>query len=225
MRYHRPSLSAAGVILVFALLALSITGCMVGPDYKRPKPEMPEKWSEAIEPVEVRGAPGEVDITRWWQLFNDAELTSLIERAAELNKDLQIASARLREARAARIVVASSAYPYVETTNSYTHSRDSENASSTPGLVSDLYQVGFDASWEIDVFGGIRRSIQAADADVAAAVENRRDVLVSLLAEVARGVPGRSGQPVQVENCPGEYRHPAKDAGVDRGPVRGGSQQ
>ena len=186
MRFRRLSFPEVPAIVLFALLTLSMTGCMVGPDYKRPKPEMPDKWSEAFEPVEVRGAPGEVDITRWWQLFNDDELTSLIERAAQFNKDLQIASARLREARAARIVVASAAYPYVETSNSYTHSRDSENASSTPGLVSDLYQLGFDASWEIDVFGGIRRSIQAADADVAASVENRRDVLVSLLAEVAR---------------------------------------
>ena len=186
MRYHRPSFLAVGATVFLVLLTLSMAGCMVGPNYQRPKPEMPDKWSEAIEPVEVRGAPGQVDITRWWQLFNDDELTSLIERAAQFNKDLEIASARLREARAQRVVVASGAYPYVETTNSYTRSRNSENASSTPGLESDLFQVGFDASWEIDVFGGIRRSIEAADADVSVAVENRRDVLVSLLAEVAR---------------------------------------
>lgn len=181
-----PLSSMVAMLFGGALLVLTISGCTVGPDYKKPKPEMPEKWSEAIEPVEVRGAPGEVDITRWWQLFNDEKLTSLVERAVEHNKDLQVASARLREARAQRTVVASAAYPYVETTNVYSRTRDSENASSTPGLEYDFFQVGFDASWEVDIFGGTRRSIEAADADVAAAVENRRDVLVSLLAEVAR---------------------------------------
>jgi len=186
MPNHRFSFYVVMRFVVCALLSLSMTGCAVGPDYHRPKPEMPDKWSEAIEPVEVPGAPGIVDITRWWSLFNDEKLTSLVERAVESNKDLRVASAKLREARAQRVVVASGAYPYVETANSYTRSRDSENASSTPGLESDLFLVGFDASWEIDVFGGIRRSIEAADADVGASVESRRDVLITVLAEVAR---------------------------------------
>jgi outer membrane protein, multidrug efflux system len=186
MPNHRFSFCLVRTLVVTALLSLSMAGCTVGPNYKKPKPEMPTQWSEAVEPVEVPGAPGIVDITRWWTLFNDEKLTSLVERAVQFNKDLQIAGARLREARAQRVVVASSAYPTVGTSNAYTRSRDSENASSTPGLVTDFFQVGFDASWEIDVFGGIRRSIEAADADVAAAVESRRDVLVSLLAEVAR---------------------------------------
>ncbi len=101
-----------------------------------------------------------------------------------------LADARIREARAQRIVVASNAYPEVDAVGNYSRSRTSENANTSkvtaiPGG-SNLFLAGFDASWEIDVFGGVRRAVEAADADIAVTVESRRDVLVTLLAEVAR---------------------------------------
>ncbi|HKY09648.1 MAG TPA: efflux transporter outer membrane subunit, partial [Candidatus Binatia bacterium] len=116
------------------------------------------------------------------------------------NLDLRIAEARIREARASRAVVASGAWPTVDTSGSYTRSRTSENALGIPSqsggggtsggsgfkLERDLFTAGFDANWEIDVFGGVRRSVEAADATIAATEYNRRDVLVSLLGEVAR---------------------------------------
>ncbi|MDB5174506.1 MAG: efflux system, outer rane lipoprotein NodT family, partial [Phycisphaerales bacterium] len=118
-------------------------------------------------------------------------------RAVESNLDLRQATARLRQARAARGVVASALWPDVNATGGYTHSgtggggqkivTSPGGAVSTrrTGTSSDLYRAGFDAAWEIDVFGGVRRSIEASDASIQAAVEDRRDVLVTLVAEVA----------------------------------------
>ncbi len=118
----------------------------------------------------------------------------------EANLSVQEAEARVRAARALRSVAAADLLPTVNTDGGYSRFRSSENApgasrGSTNGHVENLYQAGFDASWELDLFGGIRRSVEAADADVGASIEDLRDVLVSLLGEVAtvRQLP-RSGQ-------------------------------
>jgi NodT family efflux transporter outer membrane factor (OMF) lipoprotein len=144
------------------------------------------------------------DLARWWTTFDDPALDALVERAVAANLDLRLATARLREARALRGVTGADLFPDVNVAGSYTRSRSSENAFdfegagggggqspgfgnfALPGEERDLYQAGFDANWEVDVFGGVRRSIEAADADIAAANEGRRDALVTLLAEVAR---------------------------------------
>jgi NodT family efflux transporter outer membrane factor (OMF) lipoprotein len=128
-------------------------------------------------------------IVQWWKTFNDPVLDSLITRAVESNLDLLIAEARIREARFQSGVVSSELWPSVETSASYSRSRRSQGISVIPPkarLKRNLYEAGFDASWEIDLFGGKRHAIEAARADIDAAVENRRDVLVTLLAEVAR---------------------------------------
>jgi outer membrane protein, multidrug efflux system len=169
------------------LVAIALAGCAaVGPNFLKPTPKMPEKWAEA--PRDVIFAKS-LDISRWWVIFRDPELNSLIERAVQSNLDLQIAEARIREARAQRVVVAAAFYPEIDVSGTYLRSRASENAntskaSSVPGGLN-LYQAGFDASWEIDVFGGVRRAVEAASADIAVTEENRRDVLVTLLAEVS----------------------------------------
>jgi NodT family efflux transporter outer membrane factor (OMF) lipoprotein len=130
-------------------------------------------------------------------------LNSLVDRAVRSNLDLRVAEARIREARASRAVVASGAWPTVDTSGSYTRSRTSENAFNTPSqsgagggapgggassikLERNLFTAGFDANWEIDVFGGVRRSVEAADAIIEATEYSRRDILVSLLGDVAR---------------------------------------
>jgi len=166
-------------------LAVALGGCAVGPNYHPPKTVLPANWTEV--------GPGgttnrEADLARWWKTLGDTQLDSLIERAVKSNYDLQAAEARVRAARALRGVVISDLFPTIGASASYTTARRSENSLSFPVrlLNTDTYQAGFDATWEIDVFGGKRRSLQAASADLQAVEEDRRDVLVSLLAEVAR---------------------------------------
>ena len=182
-------------VAMLALLLLA-AGCAVGPNYEKPDLAAPAGWKEAQQTgVDVRVA----ELARWWSAFNDPLLDSLVERAFRSNLDLRLAEARIREARATRTVTATGAWPTVDVSGSYTRNRASENAIGSPtqgavvapsggreNLDQDLYRSGFDANWEIDVFGGVRRSVEAADATIEATVEDRRDVLVTLLGEVAR---------------------------------------
>jgi NodT family efflux transporter outer membrane factor (OMF) lipoprotein len=170
--------------------ALLLAGCTVGPDYEKPTHAVPGDWTEkgsALDPATSRVTSQAAVVAEWWKTFGDDELTSLIERAAVTNLDLKLAESRIREARGLRGVSAGALLPAVNAGAGYSRNRFSENVP-LPGAGSqaNFYQAGFDASWEIDVFGGIRRSIEAADAEIDASIEARRDVLVTLLAEVAR---------------------------------------
>jgi outer membrane protein, multidrug efflux system len=168
------------------LLMLAFCGCSVGPKYSRPQMEVSGQWSE-LPASGVTGAASSAQVTAWWTTFADAQLDSLVDRALRSNTDLRIALARIREARAQKGVVAADAFPSVDAAGAYTRSRPSVNApGGSSGKASDLFQAGFDASWEIDVFGGVRRAVEAANADIGVAEENRRDVLVTLLSDVAR---------------------------------------
>jgi len=157
-------------------------------------------WSASI-PVQFHsqaaGASADPAVEQWWRSFHDAELDSLIGRAVRANLDLKIAASRLLEARAARGVARAGLLPSVETSDSPQRVRGGltqgifhPNAGSQSSLLApyetNIFQQGFDASWEIDFFGGKRHALAAATADVAATEEARRDTLVSLLAEVAR---------------------------------------
>jgi NodT family efflux transporter outer membrane factor (OMF) lipoprotein len=180
-------------LLLLLFLTLIASGCMVGPNYHPPKTKVPESFGElnTSEPVKSTTTPAQPDLSKWWTTIEDPTLHSLIERSVKANPDLRIAQARVREARAQRGVVAADLYPTVGVSGTYQRQRISEGSFITGGaegvqVEGDLYQVGFDAAWEIDVFGGIRRNIEAADADISAAIEDRRDVLVTLLSEVAR---------------------------------------
>jgi multidrug efflux system outer membrane protein len=130
---------------------------------------------------------GEVENSRW-RGFNDGKLNHLVELAIGSNYDLRIASANIREARALRLETQFDLYPTVTSQASYTRERLSKAVLSVPGSDPniDLYNAGFDASWELDFFGRVRRSIEAATAEVEASEAVRHDVMVSLLAEVAR---------------------------------------
>jgi NodT family efflux transporter outer membrane factor (OMF) lipoprotein len=129
-------------------------------------------------------------VTAWWKTFHDPELDSLINRAAQANLDVKIAEARVREARAQLGAADADFGPTVDATGSYTRERLNPNGVlPVPPSMSkplNVYQAGFDASWEIDVFGGERRNTEAADAELSAAEFGRRDALVTLLGEVAR---------------------------------------
>ena len=162
--------------------ALLLAGCIsVGPDYHRP----------AEKPVALQG----IDTTQqsdaafqaaWWKQFNDPTLDALIARAAKNSPDLKIAVARLNESRALLGTARSQQWPDIDTTAAYSRSREQ-----TPGLSDQRstvtsYQAGFDASWELDLFGGVRRSVEAARADSEAGEAALQGVQVSLFAEVAR---------------------------------------
>jgi multidrug efflux system outer membrane protein len=165
------------------LLAL-LAGCSVGPSYRSPKSALPANWSSGSLGANTNAA----SLALWWQTLNDPALDSLMDRALQSNYDLKAAEARVRAARALRGAVVSDFLPTIGASGSYTTSRRSANSlnSTVRALDTEIYQVGFDASWEIDVFGGQRRQLQAATADLQAIVEGRRDLQVTLLAEVAR---------------------------------------
>jgi len=172
--------------LLLLVAGLLVTGCAVGPDYRSPDVSVPESWSEQSADKAVI-VP--VSIAQWWKAFNDPTLDSLIAQAVELNHDLRIAEARICEARALHRVAAADLWPTIETSGSYSRSRRSIGNTAIPlaaPVERNLFQTGFDASWEVDVFGGSRRATEAAKADIDAAVENRRDAQITLLAEVAR---------------------------------------
>lgn len=167
---------------------LLISACSVGPDYTPPASTMPAAWREAAQ----RGiASGAADLAQWWTVFGDPVLDSIMSRASHSNLDLRLSEARIREARAARAVTAAGEFPTVDTSGSYSRSQASQTTQTASGSASnsrahDLFRLGFDASWEIDVFGGIRRNVEAADATVDAFIEARHDALVTLLGEVGR---------------------------------------
>jgi multidrug efflux system outer membrane protein len=184
----------------FALAVFSVvlSGCMVGPNYKKPVEKTPPGWVEVPKGISTEQPVG---VSRWWIVFDDPVLDSLVDQAAQANKDLKMAYARIYEARAQRAIATAGLFPTLNASASYTAYRNSGNASpsSIPaGLVPpspgaggnfsgglDLFQGGFDASWELDIFGRTRRTIEAANASLEASEEDYRDTLVTLFAEVA----------------------------------------
>jgi outer membrane protein, multidrug efflux system len=175
------------VVMVASSLAL-LTGCAVGPDYHPPKASASaQPWASPLAGGETNGP---ADLATWWQNFGDTNLDSLVTMAVQSNLTLRVAQAHVLEARAERDVSSGSLWPSVGTSGSYSRNRYGFNnfPPLPPGTPLDynLYNAGFDATWEIDIFGGTRRTIEAANAEMGAAVFSQRDVLVSLLAEVAR---------------------------------------
>lgn len=176
---------------VTLLLSAAVGGCAVGIDYKRPKVATPTAFGEAHRGPTTQ-AVAVVDLAHWWTTFNDPEMESLIQRAIASNLDLLTAEARVRQARAQLGVEQAFLFPTVDTSVSATKSQSSRNVGGFNNQAGagdrrvDLYQGGFDAGWEIDVFGGTRRAIEAASADLESQVDARRNVLVSVTAEVAR---------------------------------------
>jgi multidrug efflux system outer membrane protein len=124
-------------------------------------------------------------LSTWWNVFNDPLLSSLINRAEQNNLDLKIALARIREARAVVGVVDSDLYPVIDANGALSWGKESENVNPLATAEQTQYQLSAEAGWEIDLFGRIRRSIEAAAADYQATWEEHRDVLISVRAEVA----------------------------------------
>jgi NodT family efflux transporter outer membrane factor (OMF) lipoprotein len=143
------------------------------------------------QPAVVNESP--VVEARWWQTLHDPLLDELMGRVVESNLDVRIAQARVRQARAQLAYEAGGKYPQVNVSGAYAHDRLSKtaapyNAFDVPGFPWEYnqYQAGFDASWELDVFGGTRRAVEAAGADLQAGEAEGQNVLLSVMAEVAR---------------------------------------
>lgn len=187
---NRSALSSTNVVpnlfflTVTTLALLVLSGCpAVGPDYVRPETEVPPEWHAAVMDGLIPAPPQPETMTQWWTLLDDPNLTSLIQRAAADNLDLQTARARVREARARRGISKAGFYPGLDASASASENRTSQATGNQREY--ELYSTGFDALWELDVFGGVRRSVEAADAELQASHEALGSVMVSLLAEVA----------------------------------------
>lgn len=185
-----------GSIFMRGICLVALAGCAVGPDFRKPDTGVPSKWQglsglQSSRETVITSAPAE--LVEWWKNFNDPVLTSLIERAVHSNLDLQQAEARIHEARAARGVAAAALWPEMDVNGQYERSGSGSHSSSGPGTspgsggtVRNYFQVGLDASWELDFFGGTRRNIEASEADLLAAVEDRRDVFVTLVSDIGK---------------------------------------
>jgi len=168
-----------------ALAAGLLNACAVGPDYKAPVQNMPSNFARA-----ATAEFSEKDIElKWWKLFQDQELNILIEQTLVHNYDLQAANANIREARALYLQSALNLAPIVSSHANFTDQKRSfaalNNSNYAPrGL--KLYNVGFDALWEVDIFGRVRRSVEASNDEVEAQEATLRDLSITLVAEVAR---------------------------------------
>ena len=174
-RKMRWPLIATGLILI---------GCAaVGPDYIPIKPDGPETWNAEMAGGLTTNPPDPNALARWWSIFNDPELSSLEERAVSGNLELQTARSRIREARALRGISQARLFPSVGANAAASKIRSSESGGT--GTAFEYYTAGFDAGWELDIFGGLRRSIEASQADLEASQVNLGSVMISLMAEVA----------------------------------------
>ncbi len=167
------------------LTTLALTACAVGPDYRRPEVATPDSFV-GVDSTQFSGA----DVEReFWKAFNDQELNELIERALAANHDIRIATARLREARALRGEARLDLAPTVQGSAGYTRARASDRQlapAPDADRNQDFYTSGFDAFWELDFFGRVRRGIEASSAEVRSAEAGVYATQVSVTAEVAR---------------------------------------
>jgi NodT family efflux transporter outer membrane factor (OMF) lipoprotein len=173
-------------------ITLLVSGCAVGPDYQTPKMPVPTQWQGGTH------ATAHSDTTQaeqWWRTFNDPILNQLIADAIIANLDIKQALVRVRDARAQRTATFASALPSATVKSNVSRRLNNSSSGTQSGgaggvgvgsQLINIFQTGFDAQWELDFFGGVRRAVEAADATVEAEVENSRAVRVTLLGEVAR---------------------------------------
>ena len=170
-------------IVSLALFSLILGGCTVGPDYRRPPVETPQAWR-----FEEKAARDLVD-TLWWEQFNDPVLNGLIGTALRESKDLKIATARLEEFRGRYDLARAALFPQVGAAASAGQQRVTEFGQvplpSTATNPVELYQGSLFASWEIDLWGKLRRGTEAARANLLGSEEERRGVILSLVASAA----------------------------------------
>jgi multidrug efflux system outer membrane protein len=169
-----------------AVAATLLTACAVGPDYHAPETKVADKFDNA-ESTTYSGAGADAGLAGFWTGFRDAELDELVKDALVSNHDLRIAITRVKEARALRRNSAFDLAPAINAGGGYTKTRTA-NVTTLPGAAreSEYYDAGFDAFWELDFFGGVRRGLEASNAQLGAVEAAGRDALVIVTAEVTR---------------------------------------
>ena len=201
------------ILALMTAMSVAVSACVVGPNYKSNPPTVPNNFAGLNRTAEAtplsRPVASDADVTAWWAKFGDAELDSLVARAIAGNLDRQTAASRIREARQSESIARAGLFPSINGTAGATHTRISENSGLSslssllgggaggssgggsasagfPGLEFNTFQFGLDSSWEIDLFGGQRRQLEAARARTEEAVWNGRDTDVTLTAQVAQ---------------------------------------
>ena len=187
----------AARIIGIAFVIMTASGChglrhwwhngkTVGPNYREPPARLAEGYSDSNSPKIDTSTLNE---TRWWRVFSDPELDGLVQQVYQQNLTLRAANWRIAEARALRNIAAANLFPQSQTAfGQYAHTQNSQRTSTAfPGfpLTIDDWSVGFDASWEIDLWGRIRRSIRSADAELVASIKDYDFALVTLIGDVA----------------------------------------
>jgi NodT family efflux transporter outer membrane factor (OMF) lipoprotein len=194
----------------FLCLLAALAGCAVGPNYRVPKPDTPPEFAAAttLSSAPSASVPAP-DLASWWRSLEDTELNSLVERAIKSNPDLEIALTRLQQARTYEAVVVGHAVPELDATaaagrgtgSDLTRGRAQQalrSADNSAGLQHINTIAGFDAVWELDLFGKFRREIEAARYDMQAAAAARNAVITSIVADVVRAYVDLRGFQTQV---------------------------
>ncbi len=188
-------MSTAGWTLFASLLALA--GCAAGPNYHTPKPDTPPRFVASSSATSSQAPADEHDLATWWRALNDPELDSLVDRALKANLDLEIALTRLQQARTYETVVMGYALPEVNASAAAGRGTGSDlgrgradqalvSATNTSGLQQINTLEGFDAVWELDLFGKFRREIEATKYDTQAAAAARYGVITTVISDVVR---------------------------------------
>src|SRR6202171_5128681 len=202
------------------MLGIGLTGCIVGPDYQRPEiTAAPRRTSLEAVDVPSRTVEGKIDTT-WWKSFRDSQLSSLVERLAAQNLDLETAAERVAQCVAQRRVAASQGLPHIEAQSSSTYNRQSPNGTLSlltpaPGAPLDyaLFHDGLTSSWQLDLFGRVRRPVEAATAHPGGGAHQRHRTSAGLCSPRARSrvapLPGGaagsaqgSGGPARIAGAP-----------------------
>lgn len=164
-------------------VALLLSACVVGRDYQTPEIAVPNKWSENV-------ISKNIVTEKWWEIFHDETLNQLISQATTENLNFKQALSRVKEARILRSETIATGLPSLDA-KGFASRRFNNSAAGAGGAgigsqAINIFQLGFDAVWELDFFGGIQRAIEAADASIDVEIENSQDVLLSLQSEIAR---------------------------------------
>jgi len=203
----------AAVRTCIAAVALVLASCAVGPSYRTPKPDVPNRFAASTQAAGASSAAAAssavVDLANWWKSLNDPELDSLVDRAVKNNLDIEVALVRLQQARTYEAEVVGHALPEVDATAAEARGTGSDlgrgratqplvSATNTTGVQQINTLAGFDAAWQLDIFGGYRRAFQAARFSAQAAAQARYGVITAVISDVVRGYIDLRGAQLQL---------------------------
>lgn len=205
---------------VVVLAATAPAGCVVGPDYQKPVLAMPAAWSSQKKAAPAKPA----QLSKWWQRLRDPELNALVDEAVTGNLDVATAKAKVREARASYRQSTTTLFPSIDGSGSATRSKSA--ATTSGGTASDTYsqyQAGFDASWELDLFGANRRNVEAARYGLDASAEELRSTLLTLVGDVASYYTQARGYQARIQLAKGASSSQRQTAELTRAMARAGT--